>query len=321
MYRYRSASFYIRIIIAILLSASILGVLIVPMFFGGASPAQRIRRVINGDNAATALLDASAVVMGCKNGIFDFEKNGIPGVLTYDIDLKNNRMECYWVLQDSSNPQAKYILMKDGIRYSFSMDADGWQYDGKNTEYTNFKRLFSGIGSVLADREVDVTALEHDLNGLTGLDLSNYFEFAAVPTVMRSIVKAFDEDNFQSAIGYSFQRDGLDLTYSFKPANNKAFADRFNALLQPAYTSKTQTIVNLAGLAGGIADMMGYDLYSLLFNTELSFSIDAISGKLTFLHITTDHDDYRFTSRKYCGCKINIDSPSLEALIILNTEN
>lgn len=320
MYRLNKSKLLISIT-AIVLCLCVAAVCILPTLYGGAGPLKRIERFRNGENCITSFLDSAAIMLARKSGVFDLTVNSVPGELIYETDIKNNEMQFYWVLRDENNPKAKYILMKDGVRYSFSMDSEGWQFDGKDSETTDFKRLFVSLACILSEQDVDTNTLEQDLNGLIGLDLSQYFEFRVVPTVIRSLVNDFGDSYLQTVSGYEFNRDGLELKYSFQPTDSKALADRINALLQPAYTGKTQTIVNIAGLAGGIADWFGYDLYSLLFKTDLSFTVGAVSGELKSLHIQTDSSDIQLQSVKYGGCEININSPSLESLIILNTEN
>ncbi len=320
MYRYNKTRI-IAGLIAVALCFSIIIVCIVPMIYGAASPLQRINDLIDGGNGVLTLLNSTAVAIGHKNGKFDINIDGTPGIFAYDIDVKTGEMEYYWQLNDLNKLKAKYILFRDGISYTFSMDNNGWQFDGKKTESTDINRLLSSIAFILAEQEVNTNDLEQDLNGLVGLDLSHYFVFDVVPTVIRSAIQSFDEESMKSVAGYTFEHENITLHYSFNPANNKVFADRLNALLQPAYTERTQTIISLAGLAGGIADLLGYDLYEILFDTQLSYSVNAISGKLQSLHIVSSEKDIQFTAVQYGNCKLNIDSPSLEALIILNTEN
>lgn len=289
---------------------------IFPMTYGGASPMARFLRLDDGGNFGQALLDSAAIAIGKKSGIFDITQNGQNGVYIYSIDDKNNTIETYKTVGEGHTQTASYILIKDGIKYTFSMDADGWTFEDSRECKTDIRRLLTNIASALTQQDVNTTELDEDLSGLAGIALSEYFDFTIVPTCLRSVIRNMNEEDFKIVSGYSYALEDLTLQYSFSPDDSKAFADYANSLLQIAYTKKMRNIMNIAGIAGDVADFFGFDMYGVLFEADFSCSIGALTGKLKGLSIVTDDMNLTATLRKYGNCSISIDSPALEALII-----
>ncbi len=302
--------------ISILLLVALIVAAVFPMTYGGASPMARFLRFSDGGNCAQTLLDSAAIALGKKSGIFDITKNGHDGVFIYCIDEKQNTVETYTHIGTGNNETASYILIKDGMRYSFSMDADGWKFDNSRECKTDLNRLLSNLALVLTNNEINVTELKEDLNGLTGIALEDYFDFTIVPTCIRSVIRSFEQEEFKVVSGYSFERENLTFTYRFSPANSKALADYIHSVLQIAYTSKLRNIMNIAGIAGGVADFFGYDLYAAVFEADMTFNVGAFTGKLMQLTFSTDNTDLTATLREYGNCEISINSAALEALLI-----
>ncbi len=289
--------------------------LLLPLLYGGTSPTERLLRLNDGGNVCRTITDSVAIALACKSGIFDICKDGKNGVFIYRLQDENNTAEAYWQLDRGNNQTAEYILIKDGVRYQFSMDENGWQFANSRVCLTDFNRLAKNTALILTNKKTDTQALLTDLNGITGLDLSKYINFEALPAVIRSLVKSCPEKDFQQATGYSFARENFTLRYNFAPAESKQLADYLHTLIKPAYTKNTQSIVNIAGIAGGLADLIGFDLYDLLFNGNLSFSVGAFSGKLIKFTYTNDDTTLAVTNREYSGCRISIESEQLNALL------
>lgn len=300
---------------AFLLLAGLIITAVIPIAYGGASPLERLLRFDNGGNFAQTALDSAAFATAKKSAVFDISKNGTDGIFIYRMEEEKGVIETYWQLGSGNNASASYILIKDGIRYCFAMNADGWYFKDNRVCQTDFSRLTANLAKVLTEKDVNTAELETDLNGLFGVDLSEYFDFTVLPTVIRSLIKSFGEEDFQLAAGYSFERKDFSLYYGFSPANSKVFAEKVNSVTQLAYTNKTRSIVNIAGIAGDFADIFGYDLFGLLFDADVSFAVGAFTGKLIEFSYETDDTVLTAVNRSYGGCEINIDSPQLQALL------
>jgi len=289
--------------------------LLLPLQYAGASPPERFLRLNDGGNVAQSVLDSVAIALSCKSGIFDIRKDEADGVFIYRIEAEKDMIETYWNLGEGNNQTASYIIIKNGVRYQFSMDEDGWRFESSRVCLTDLKRLAKNMALVLTDKNADTAALATDLSGIVGIDLSKYLNFQALPTVIRSMMKTFEDESFRQAVGYSFKREDFTLQYHFSPADSKILTDEIHAVAKPAYTKKLQSIVNVAGIAEGFAGIFGFDLYGRLFYGDLSLSLGAFSGKLIKFTYMNDNTTLTVTNRKYGGCRIKIDSAQLEALM------
>ncbi|MBR2414586.1 MAG: hypothetical protein IKB13_08800 [Clostridia bacterium] len=308
----------LRNFISVLITATAIGLcvlLLLPLQYAGPSPVARFLRLNDGGNFGQSISDSAAIVFARKSGIFDISKNGENGIFIYHLEEDKNTIETYWHLGEGNNRTASYILIKDGVRYQFSMDANKWHFDSSRVCLTDLHRLAKNMARILSDREADTATLATDMNGIFGIDLTKYFNFAVVPTVIRSAMKVFEDESFRQAAGYSFARENFTLQYNFAPADSKRLAEHIHEVTKPAYTTNLQNLVNIAGIAGGLADLIGFDIYDLLFQGELTFSIGAFSGKLIKFTYTNDNKTLSATNRKYGGCQINIESEQLKALL------
>ncbi len=269
----------------------------------------------DGGNIGHSLADSAAYALFFRSGIFDIRKDGQDGVFIYRLQDNNSDLEVYWQLGEAHNRTACYIIIKDGVRYQFSMDENGWKFDNSKVYQTDLNRLTKNLALILTDRKADTKALATDLSGIAGIDLSKYFDFEILPTVLRSLVNSFEDESFQHAAGYAFERKDFTLQYAFCPTDSQKLAEYLNAIAKPAYTKKLQSILSISELANSVADLFGFDLYDLLLDGNISLSIGAFSGKLIQFEYATDNTTISAINRKYGGCQINIASEQLDALL------
>ncbi len=290
--------------------------LLLPSLYGGANPFDRFSRMNDGGNFAQTLSDSAAVAYICKSGIFDINMNGQEGVFIYRTGEEKNSIEVYWQLGEGNNRTASYILIKDGVRYQFSMLEDSWQFDGNRVCLTDLTRLTENMALILTDHEAaSADDLKTDLNGLVGFDLSNYINFNMLPSVIRSLADAFEDESFLTAAGYTFNLRKFTLQYQFSPTDYRDLFNEISSLAEPAYTKKLQTMIHVAGIADGIADLIGFDIFDSLLDANLTVSCGAFSGKLIKFTFASDTTTLSVVNRKYGNAQINIESEQLKALI------
>lgn len=303
-------------VFAFLVIACVLFAMLLPLSYGGASPAEHFQRYYDGGNCYISLLDAAAIALRKESAVFDITKNNESGILSYNIDLKSNQLEAYMQIGSGHKATASYILIKNGVLYSFSMDAEGWNFDGSRVCNTDFKRLGKNLVRIITDKEVSAEELKTDFNGLTGMELSEYLDFRIVPTALRSLLNVTTDAEFQQVAGYSFSRDKFELQYSFSPTDERILTEKINSVISIAYTDKASSIVSLAGFADGIADWLGFDMFEFPHITDFTFSTDYVSGKLLSFNFKTKKTDFSATIRKYGSGTIQINSSQLEALLL-----
>ncbi len=289
--------------------------MLIPLTYGGASPAERILRLNDGGKISKSLTDSMAIALACNSGTFDFQKDGQNGYFVYRFDNTSKDIKAYWQLDDGNNRTARYILIKDGVRYQFSMDESEWHFDDSRVCLLDVKRLAENLAKILTNRKADTAALKTDLNALTGLDLSKYINFETLPVVIRTFMNSINEDTFQQAAGYSFSRNNFTLQYHFSPTDSSMLAQSIHAIINPAYTKSMQNIISIAGIAGGLTDLFGFDLYDILFDCKLTMSLNAFTGKLTGLEYESNNTSLSVTNIHFGGCDIQIISDQLDELM------
>lgn len=315
--RYNRVLKKVTIPLAVLLCAILAAFCFIPMAFGAAGPAERIRRWQNGGNWAVTMLETSAMLIGSKSGTFDLTADNLQGTLTYSINTKTNSFELYYKTEDVSkhNQSASYILYKDGTAYSFATDQNGWYFKNSRFYGADFKRLLTNFALILAEKEVSLGELETDLNCLLATDLSDFFNFKAVPTAIRSLFRTVNSDTFKTAAGYEFERRNATLIYSLTPTDAKTLTAELNACLRPAYTDTMQMLMGIADLADGLAGVFGFDLYGLFMQSSVTAEIGAFSGRLKKLQFSSEKGSFCVENITYGNSEICIESPALEALI------
>lgn len=307
-------------VFACIMVAAIVFAMLFPLSYGGASPAEHFQRFYDGGNYCLSLVDAAAIAIRKESAVFDITKNNENGILSYNLDLQNNQFEAYLQLGEGHTATASYILIKNGVFYSFSMDAEGWYFEGSRVCNTDFKRLAKNIANIITEREADAAELKTDFNNLIGIDLSEYLDFKIIPTALRSLMNAAAEEEFQQLAGYEFKRDRFELQYSFSPSDQRALAEKIHSAINMAYTDKARSIISIAGMADGIADFIGVDVFEFLNAADIAFSTDYITGKLRSFDCKTKNTDFSATIRRYSSGPIQIESSQLEALLIKHVE-